>query len=121
MSRQFLCFIIATAIFSGGCSTGNETAGAKEILTEKMITPLLDTQCRHTLNEWREWQLASLMMAKQRKQQWEDKICHCVSKNAPGQMSAAETVQMINPTTRDQAIMQIALKTLNVCWMQLMP
>ena len=54
------------------------------------------------------------------KQQWENKICGCVSEEAPSQMSGEEMIQVINPATRSQAVTNVAVKTVSACFNRIM-
>ena len=86
-----------------------------ENLAREIVSPLVDQQCRTQLNKRQEWQIASALMGSEVKSQWENKICGCVSEEAPANMTNQEMLQVINPATRNQAVTNVAVKTLSAC------
>ena len=59
--------------------------------------------------------IASALMGSEMKSQWENKICGCVSEEAPANMTNQEMLQVINPATRNQAVANVAVKTVGAC------
>ena len=91
----------------GGCTSGgdlNQNAIARELISSQ-----IDQQCHSQLNARQEWQLASALMGA------ENKICGCVSEEAPAQMTTEDMLQVLNPASRDKVISQIAVKTVKAC------
>jgi lipoprotein len=104
---------ILAAILIGGCTSSgglNQNAIARELISSQ-----IDQQCHSQLNARQEWQLASALMGAENKQQWENKICGCVSEEAPAQMTTEDMLQVLNPASRDKVISQIAVKTVKAC------
>ena len=114
--QKTLTFIVAALL--GGCTTSgglNQNAIARELISSQ-----IDQQCHSQLNARQEWQLASALMGAEIKQQWENKICGCVSEEAPSQMSGEEMIQVINPATRSQAVTNVPVKTVSACFNRIM-
>ena len=86
-----------------------------ENVAREIVSPLVDQQCRTQLNKRQEWQIASALMGSEVKSQWENKLCGCVSEEAPANMTNQEILQVINPATRDQAVANVAVKTVSAC------
>ncbi|MDO4643835.1 MAG: hypothetical protein Q4A74_08335 [Cardiobacteriaceae bacterium] len=106
-------FLILVALL-GGCTT-NGGMGSNSLVASQIIGPLIDNQCRSELNKRQEWKLASAVMGNDVKQQWENKICGCVSEEVPSQMSTEEMIQVVNPATRSQVVANVATKTVSAC------
>ena len=114
--QKTLTFIAAALL--GGCTTSgglNQNAIARELISSQ-----IDQQCHSQLNARQEWQLASALMGAEIKQQWENKICGCVSEEAPAQMSGEEMLQVLNPATRQQVVSNVAVKTVKACFARVM-
>ena len=114
--QKTLTFIAAALL--GGCTTSgglNQNATARELISSQ-----IDQQCHSQLNARQEWQLASALMGAEIKQQWENKICGCVSEEAPAQMSGEEMLQVLNPATRQQVVSNVAVKTVKACFTRVM-
>ena len=91
-----------------------------ESMAREVISPLVDQQCRTQLNKRQEWQIASALMGDDVKNRWENKICGCVSEEAPAQMSGEEMLQVLNPATRAQVVSNVAVKTVKACFTRVM-
>ena len=110
--QKSLIFLFAALL--GACTAGgglNQNAIARELISSQ-----IDQQCHSKLNAREEWQFASLLMDAEIKKQWENKICGCVSEEAPAQMTSEEMWQVLNPASRDQVIGKIAVKTVKACF-----
>ena len=108
--QKTLLFTLA-ALLSGCAADGR----VSENLAREIVSPLVDQQCRSQLNKRQEWQIASALMGNEVKSQWENKICGCVSEEAPANMTNQEMLQVINPATRNQTVANVAVKTLSAC------
>jgi len=109
--------LLAAALLGSCTSSGglNQNAIARELISSQ-----IDQQCHSQLNARQEWQLASALMGAEIKQQWENKICGCVSEEAPAQMSGEEMLQVLNPATRAQVVSNVAVKTVKACFTRVM-
>ncbi len=114
--QKTLTFLAAALLGSCTSSGGlNQNAIARELISSQ-----IDQQCHSQLNARQEWQLASALMGAEIKQQWENKICGCVSEEAPAQMSGEEMLQVLNPATRAQVVSNVAVKTVKACFTRVM-
>ena len=104
--------LFSFAVLLAGCAADGRVS---ENLAREIVSPLVDQQCRTQLNKRQEWQIASALMGSEVKSQWENKICGCVSEEAPANMTNQEILQVINPATRDQAVANVAVKTVSAC------
>ena len=104
--------LFSFAVLLAGCAADGRVS---ENLAREFVSPLVDQQCRTQLNKRQEWQIASALMGNEVKNQWENKICGCVSEEAPANMTNQEMLQVINPATRDQAVANVAVKTVSAC------
>lgn len=104
--------LFSFAVLFAGCAADGRVS---ENLAREIVSPLVDQQCRTQLNKRQEWQIASALMGNEVKNQWENKICGCVSEEAPANMTNQEMLQVINPATRDQAVANVAVKTVSAC------
>jgi lipoprotein len=104
--------LFSFAVLLSGCAADGRVS---ENLAREIVSPLVDQQCRTQLNKRQEWQIASALMGNEVKNQWENKICGCVSEEAPANMTNQEMLQVINPATRDQAVANVAVKTVSAC------
>lgn len=104
--------LFSFAVLLAGCAADGRVS---ENLAREIVSPLVDQQCRTQLNKRQEWQITSALMGNEVKNQWENKICGCVSEEAPANMTNQEMLQVINPATRDQAVANVAVKTVSAC------
>lgn len=114
-----------SAFLLGGCAadgslmgTGN-TDGTPGGITSALIGTWVDNQCRVELNNRNEWRLIALAMTAEKQKEWEDKICGCVSQEAPNQLSAAELLQLGTQSGRTQVIAKVTAKTVTACTQRL--
>ena len=104
--------LFSFAVLLAGCAADGRVS---ETVAREIVSPLVDQQCRTQLNKRQEWQIASALMGNEVKNQWENKICGCGSEEAPANMTNQEMLQVINPATRDQAVANVAVKTVSAC------
>lgn len=82
----------------------------------------VQNKCVNELQSRTEWRAAALLMTQQQQQEWENKICSCVSQEAPAQMNqltAAELLQLTSETGRAQVMANITTKTVTACYKKL--
>lgn len=104
--------LFTLAVLLAGCAANGRVS---ENMAREIVSPLVDQQCRTQLNKRQEWQIASALMGNEVKNQWENKICGCVSEEAPANMTNQEMLQVINPATRNQAVANVAVKAVGAC------
>ena len=76
----------------------------------------VQNRCVNELQARTEWRTIALAMSQAKQTEWENKICGCVSEEAPAQMTSEEMWQVLNPASRDQVIGKIAVKTVKACF-----
>ncbi|UOO82875.1 hypothetical protein LVJ83_05285 [Uruburuella testudinis] len=105
----------AAVLALGACGTGGGSFDTGLGMGNSLVKAAVDNQCRTELNNRNEWRLAMLTQSAQQQQVWEDKICGCVSEEAPNQMTATELMQVVSPSTRTQALANVTAKTVSAC------
>ena len=109
--------ILYLAALLGGCAANSGIN--QNTLARELISPLVKQQCHSQLNARQEWQLASALMGAEIKQQWENKICGCVSEEAPNQLTAADLTQILTPEGRTRVVAEVGAKTVTACYKRL--
>ena len=84
-------------------------------LSQTIVKPLLENECKGQLNDRQEWRMVSLILTAQKKAEIEQKICGCVSEEASQNITAENTVGLINPNTRTQTAATMAAQSLGGC------
>ena len=119
-------FVLAAALMLGGCGGMGDLGGLglgggnTSNIGANLFSMYVQNQCKTELQSRSEWRLAALAMSQSQQEAWENKICGCVSEEAPSQMSGEEMIQVINPATRSQAVTNVAVKTVSACFNRIM-
>ena len=115
--------ILPMAILLGGCAVGGgNTFGGLDGGTGmggSIVKMAVESQCRAELNKRSEWRLTALAMSAEKQAEWENKICTCVAQEAPERMTGNDVMQMLNQSTRNQAITTVTAKTVSACFKRL--
>lgn len=115
--------ILPMAILLGGCAVGGgNTFGGLDGGTGmggSIVKMAVESQCRAELNKRSEWRLTALAMSAEKQAEWENKICACVAQEAPNQLTGNDVMQMLNQSTRNQAITTVTAKTVSACFKRL--
>lgn len=115
--------ILPTVILLGGCAVGGgNTFGSLDGGTGmggSIVKMAVESQCRAELNRRSEWRLTALAMSAEKQVEWENKICACVAQEAPERMTGNDVMQMLNQSTRNQAITTVTAKTVSACFKRL--
>lgn len=80
-----------------------------------LMKELVDQQCRKQLNDRQEWQLISMLMSKNKKQAWEDRVCGCATEETVNAASSSDIVKVVNPSTRNETVAKITTKAVTAC------
>lgn len=80
-----------------------------------LLKNAVDLQCRDELNKRQEWRMMALVMTAEQKTAVEDKICGCVSEEAPNYLGANELLQLADASSRGQVLASVTAKTLSAC------
>lgn len=111
--------LLASALLMGACaadgSFNSGGVGDGVGVGNALIKAAVDNQCRAELNNRNEWRALALAMTAAQQREWENKICGCVSEEAPNQTTAGELMQVLNPATRTQAVASVTAKTVTAC------
>ena len=95
--------------------SGNSSGNAGGLGVNSMVKMAVDNQCRTELGNRNEWRVVALAMTAEKQREWEDKICGCASEEAVQQLSANDMMQMVNTSTRTQAIANVTARTVTAC------
>ncbi|WP_165008145.1 hypothetical protein [Neisseria yangbaofengii] len=108
-----------SALLLGACASGTSISmnglGSGTGIGSSVVKMAVENQCRTELNKRNEWRMAALAMSAEKQEAWEGKICGCASEEAPNQLTANEMMQVLNPSTRTQALAAVTAKTVTAC------
>ncbi|PSJ80197.1 hypothetical protein [Neisseria iguanae] len=111
--------VAAPALLLGACASGTGASmnglGAGTGIGGSVVKMAVENQCRTQLNKRPEWRMAALAMSSEKQEEWERKICSCASEEAPNQLTAAEMMRVLSPSTRTQALATVTTKTVAAC------
>ena len=112
--------VLLSACAGGGMDgmfggSGNSSGNAGGLGVNSMVKMAVDNQCRTELGNRNEWRVVALAMTAEKQREWEDKICGCASEEAVQQLSANDMMQMVNTSTRTQAIANVTARTVTAC------
>ncbi|HHK5604143.1 TPA: hypothetical protein ACQUJM_000417 [Neisseria polysaccharea] len=110
------------AVLLGGCAVGGGTFGSLDGGTGmggSIVKIAVESQCRAELNKRSEWRLTALAMSAEKQAEWENKICACVAQEVPERMTGNDVMQMLDPSTRNQALAALTVKTVSACFKRL--
>ena len=112
--------VLLSACAGGGMDgmfggSGNSSGNAGGLGVNSMVKMAVDNQCRTELANRNEWRVIALAMTADKQREWEDKICGCASEEAMQQLSANDMMQMVNTSTRTQAIANVTARTVTAC------
>lgn len=105
-----LTLVLSSLLFLSACESGTGTAIGRELAKS-----YIDTQCHSELDSRQEWQLITMLMSKESKVSWENKICGCASEEASAQPSGAELAQMVTTEGRVKVLANVTGKTVTAC------
>ncbi len=124
--------ILATALLLSACagtggSTSSSTAsttnsslgGIAGTLGKSAVSWYVQNQCVTELQSRNEWRMIALAMSAEKQAEWEDKICGCVSTEAPNQLTAADLTQLASAEGRTKVMAEVGAKTVTACFKKL--
>lgn len=109
---------ILTLSACGSSGTGG-LAGVGSAATnvgKNLFSYYVQNQCVGELQSRNEWRLIALAMSQEQQTEWENKICGCVSTEAPNQMTAADMTQLLSADGRAKVITEVGAKTVTACY-----
>lgn len=105
-----IIFTFATTLLLASCESGTATSVGREL-----AKTWIDTQCHTELDGRQEWQLITMLMSKETKTEWENKICGCASEEASSQLTTADLTEMITMEGRAKVLANVTGKTVTAC------
>lgn len=79
----------------------------------------VQNKCTAELQKSTRWRMASLLMSQEQKTERENKICSCVSEEAPNYITAAQLPQLLSEQGRAQVFEEVTAKTVSACYEKL--
>lgn len=116
--KKILSAVLAAALL-GGCATSSDASSFNGLngtgIGGSLVKIAVENQCRAELNKRSEWRLTALAMSAEKQAEWESRICGCVTEEAPNQLTGNDVMQMLDASTRNQAIASVTTKTVTAC------
>ena len=117
-------FVLAAALMLGGCGGMGDLGelglgGNTSNIGANLFSMDVQNQCKTELQSRSEWRLAALAMSQSQQEAWENKICGCVSEEAPNQLTAADLTQILTPEGRTRVVAEVGAKTVTACYKRL--
>lgn len=106
-------------VMNGGTSTDSSTTsttGTATGITAGLIKMYVQNQCVSNLQARNEWRLAALAMSAEKQAEWENKICGCVSEEAPNHITAADLTGALTEQGRAKLMTEVTAKTVTACY-----
>lgn len=111
--------VIGGMINGGNTTETGSTEGKSQGITASLIKMYVNNQCVTNLQARQEWRTAALLMTAEKQAEWEDKICGCVSEEAPQHITAADLANVMTETGRAKLMTEITTKTVTACYKRL--
>lgn len=113
--------IAATALILSACggtggNFGGFNTGTAANVGAGVLQMYVQNQCVTELQSRNEWRLAALAMTQAKQNEWEQRICGCVSQEAPNQLTAADLMQLGSESGRTQVMANVTAKTVTACY-----
>ena len=127
MKKNALTLITATlltACADSGTSVGgllgggNASSGAASI-GKSAVQMYVQNKCVTELQSRNEWRTLALAMSQAKQTEWENKICGCVSEEAPNQITAAQLPELLTESGRVKVAAEVTTKTVTACFKRL--
>lgn len=110
MKKFALSLIAFSAILLAGCESGTTNSVGRSL-----AKTWINTQCHSELDSRNEWQLITILMSKETKTEWENKICNCAAEEASAQLTTAELADMLTTEGRVRVLANVTGKTVTAC------
>lgn len=105
-----LSLLLGTMLLLSACENG--TSGA---IGRELAKSYINNQCHTELDNRQEWQLITVLMSKQTKTEWEEKICGCASEEASAQLTATDLAEMLTAQGKVKVLSRVTGKTVTAC------
>lgn len=99
---------------NGNANNGINTAGN---IGMSIFKTAIDNKCRSELSQHKAWRIARVAMSENQEAVVQDKICGCVSEQAPQQLSISDmTKATIDSEYRKKLATRVVVKSLQSCY-----
>ena len=126
---SFSIIMLATVALAG-CATGTNTntntntnnstnnpIGAANTIGMNILKTAIDNQCRSQIEQQTAWQIASVAMTDNQEEAVKDKVCNCVSEQAPQHVTFTELGNAaIDAEYRTRLVTRVVAKSLQSCY-----
>ena len=123
MKKPFISAALLAALALAGCdTTGTNTSAGNSVGTAtgigmNVFKSAVDNQCRSELEKQSAWRIARAAMTVQQETAAQNKICSCVSEQAPQQVTVVDmTNAAIDANYRKQLVAKVVVKSLQSCY-----
>lgn len=116
MLKKMLSLPLAALLLAGCAGNGLNTASGVTGIGGSLVQMYVQNQCVTELQKRKEWRLLALAMSAEKQAEWEDRICGCVSQEAPNHLSAADLAQLVSEQGRSKVMADVTVKTVNACF-----
>lgn len=126
LSTTMLAILALTGCSTTGVgtspSTGTNTpVGAANNIGMSVFKAAIDNQCRSQIEKQPAWRIASAAMTDAQEELIQDKVCSCVSEQAPQQVTLVELGNAaIDADYRGKLVTQVVAKSLQSCYANFM-
>lgn len=114
--------LLAAFTLSGCAATGSNTnagtaMGTANEIGMNVFKAAIDNQCRSQIEQQNAWRIASVAMTEAQQEAVKDRVCGCVSEQAPQQVSIVELGNAaIDPQYRVELVARVVAKSLQSCY-----
>lgn len=123
MKKIFLSVAMLTTLALSGCAatgsntTSGNTVGTATDIGMNVFKAAVDNQCRIELEKQNAWRIASVAMTPQQQTTLQNKICGCVSEQAPQQVTIVDMANAaIDSQYRTQLVTKVVAKSIQSCY-----
>lgn len=129
--KKLASILMTTMLLSACAGTGSNTStdtssttnsglgGIAGTLGKNAVSWYIQNQCVTELQSRNEWRMIALAMSAEKQAEWENKICGCVSTEAPNQLTAADLTQLASTEGRTKVMTEVGAKTVTACFKKL--
>ena len=127
MKKIVLTLITATLLTAcadsgtsvGGLLGGGNASGGAASIGKSAVQMYVQNKCVTELQSRNEWRTLALAMSQAKQTEWENKICGCVSEEAPNQITAAQLPELLTESGRVKVAAEVTAKTVTACFKRL--
>lgn len=110
MSKFKTALVLSTGLMLG---SGHQ---AQANLTQKMLSPVIEYQCKQELKQSKTWKVATFLMSDASKEKMQSNVCQCVGKHAVDDVKATDVLKAsISEDAKNQLVRQAVLNSVKGC------